>query len=164
MKPIFFLAALLLPGCAVAADYTPDLTAVRIVQNLIDQDVATTSAGGKGVLPVPPGADPKTILAGIEEWLSGRDADAANLSPQAKVDVFRVYFAATLLPKDTSCLDAALPARCEQELMGAIERVKDLRAPYIAAYAATRAPLGLPALVEMPKERSSAPDLPVPPQ
>lgn len=164
MKFIFIFAVSVLPAYAGAGDYFADRTAVRVVQNLIDQDVATTSAGGKGMLPEQVGADAKTSREGISEWLSGRDADAAKLSPAAKVNVFRVYYAATLLPKDTSCLDPALPARCEQELMGTIERVKDLRAPYVAAYAAARAPLGLPALGDIPKESSAAPGLPVPPQ
>ncbi|GAQ30242.1 hypothetical protein SAMD00023378_3925 [Ralstonia sp. NT80] len=164
MKRILILVAMISSCPALAADYAADREAVRVVQNLLEQDLATTSAGGKGVLPVPPGADPKTIIAGIEEWLSGRDADAANLLPQAKVDVFRVYYAATLLPKDTACLDAALPARCEQELMGAIERVKDLRAPYVAAYAAARGPLGLPPLSQVPKGTAASAALPVPPK
>lgn len=164
MKTILILAAMVLPSCALAADYIPDPMAVQVVQNLIDQDVATTTAGGKGILPEQAGADAKAIRAGIKEWLSGRDADAAKLSPAAKVDVFRVYFAATLLPRDTACLDAALPARCEQELLGATQQIRDLRAPYIAAYAAARVPLGLPPLGQTSHGSGVGPVLPVPPQ
>lgn len=164
MKSLLIIAAVVLPCYAGAADYAPDPMAVRVVQNLIRQDVATTSAGGKGILPVPDGTDAETIGYQIDQWLSGRNADAVKLSPEAKVDVFRIYYAATLLPKDTACLDAALPARCEQELMGAIERVKDLRTPYVVAYAAARGPLGLPALTQVPKAHPAQPVLPVPPE
>jgi len=164
VKTFLILAALVLPSCAVAADYIPDPTAVQVVQNLIAQDVATSTAGGKGILPEQKGADAKAIRAGIKEWLSGGDADAAKLSPEAKVNVFRIYYAATLLPKDTACLDAALPVRCERELLGAIEQIRELRAPYIAAYAAARMPLGLPPLAGMPQHSPSSAILPLPPQ
>lgn len=164
MKWILILAAAVSPYCSAAAEYVPDQAAVRVVKNLIAQDLAITSAGGIGILPVPAGADAKSLRTGIEEWLSGRNAEAANLSPEAKVDVYRVYFAATFLPKDTACLDPDLPAQCEQDLMGAIQHIKDLRAPYVAAYAAARGPLGLPSLAQLPKGSPAGPVLPVPPR
>lgn len=165
MKSILVLFAVASTCCAAAESFVSDQNAVRVVQNLIAQDLALTRAGGKGIVSVPPGEDSAAIGSEIGVWLSGRNADPAKLAPATKVDVFRVYFAATLLPKDTACLDASLPARCEQELMAAIETIKDRRAPYVMAYAAAREPLGLP---PMSPQGSSAPSagqaLPVPPK
>ena len=82
----------------------------------------------------------------VQRWLSGHDPDGLDMDPSERQTLFKFYWAASMMPKRSTCFVRMESESCRQELTKWMSREAAADPRFLLDYKTLAPALGLPAL------------------
>lgn len=105
-----------LADSAQAADFRINPQAARFVLAIVLADFQTAQAGGAYMFSYGPNESEASLRLKVEQWLSGHDPEALDMDAAERQTLFKFYWAASMMPKRSTCFVRMESDSCRQEL------------------------------------------------
>jgi hypothetical protein len=135
-----------LAGSAQAADFKINPQAARFVLAIVLDDFQTAQAGGAYMFSYGPNESEASLRVKVEQWLSGHDPEALEMDASERQTLFKFYWAASMMPKRSTCFVRMEAESCRQELTEWMSREAAGDPRFLLDYKTLAPALGLPAL------------------
>jgi hypothetical protein len=131
---------------ARAADFKINPQAARFVLAIMLDDFHTAQTGGAYMFSYAPNESEASLRMKVERWLSGHDPDALDVDPSERRTLFKFYWAASMMPKRSTCFARMESESCRHELTIWMSREASDDPRFLLDYKTLAPALGLPAM------------------
>ncbi|SAL79563.1 hypothetical protein AWB68_05663 [Caballeronia choica] len=131
---------------ARAADFKINPQAARFVLAILLDDFRTAQTGGGYMFSYAPNESEASLRMKVQRWLSGHDPDGLDMDPSERQTLFKFYWAASMMPKRSTCFVRMESESCRQELTKWMSREAAADPRFLLDYKTLAPALGLPAL------------------